>query len=151
MALPLLAILSLAGTAASAASDAEKAKMAEKFQKEQEAFAEEQRKAQYRNEFRSALGRAIGAGRESGFVPDNPTGPKAPDYSYQNKLGNIGRGMTYLGENGESMIGGFKGNYAQAKEANQARDLEEWKNRTSDTPELSRLETRRLKRWEPRY
>jgi len=131
MALPLLAILSLAGTAASAASDAEKAKMAEKFQKEQEAFAEEQRKAQYRNEFRSALGRAIGAGRESGFVPDNPTGPKAPDYSYQNKLGNIGRGISYLGSNGESMISGMKGNYEQAKAAKEAKWMSDWEARNN--------------------
>jgi hypothetical protein len=133
--LPIMAILSLAGTAASAASDNEKAKIAEKMRKDEEAFADEQRKAQYRNEFRSALGRAIGAGREAGFVPDNPRGPRQSDYQgqidRQTKLGNIGRGMTYMGENGESMISGLKGNYDQAQEAKKAKWMSDWEARNN--------------------
>jgi hypothetical protein len=135
--LPIMAILSLAGTAASAAADDKKAKIALQMQKDEEKFADEQRKAQYRNEFRSALGRAIGAGREAGFVPDNPRGPRQSDYQGQldaaGKMRNIGGAMTFMGENGDSMISGLKGNYDKAQEAKKSKWMSDWEARNSST------------------
>jgi len=133
--LPIMAILSLAGTAASAAADDKKAKIAKQMQLDEEKFADEQRKAQYRNEFRSALGRAIGAGREAGFVPDNPRGPRQSDYQSQldaaQKSRNIGQAMTYAGENGDTIMGGLKGNYDKMQEAKKAKWMSDWEARNN--------------------